>query len=160
LSRTPRLRSRRRVSVGLPSLPGPNPSSCSSRLPSVTSVLVSTYPRVEFFRHSAGSLVVGREITQCAGDLSLDEPIYDKYVLSVRGFDLVVTAQNEFHVVIEKGEDGYYVASVVELPGCHTQARELSELDDRVKEVITLYLEAEGENLAVPEFIALKKVKI
>lgn len=73
---------------------------------------------------------------------------------------MVVTAQNEFHVVIEKGEDGYYVGSVVELPGCHTQARELSELDDRVKEVITLYLEAEGENLTVPEFIALKKVKI
>ena len=73
---------------------------------------------------------------------------------------MVVTAQNEFHVVIEKGEDGYYVASVVELPGCQTQARELSELDDRVKEAITLYLEAEGENLTVPEFIALKKVKI
>ena len=52
------------------------------------------------------------------------------------------------------------MASVVELPGCHTQARELSELDDRVKEAITLYLEAEGENLTVPEFIALKKVKI
>lgn len=100
------------------------------------------------------------EIIRCAGDLSLDEPICDKHVLVLRGFDLVVTAQNEFHVVIEKGEDGYYVATVVELPGCHTQARELSELDDRVKEVITLYLEAEGESLTVPEFIALKKVKI
>jgi predicted RNase H-like HicB family nuclease len=140
-------------------LPGPSPVSCSSRLHILTSALVSTYPRVEFFGQSAGSLV-GWEIIQYAGDLSLDEPIYDKYVLSLRGFDLVVTAQNEFHVVIEKGEDGYYVASVVELPGCHTQARELSELDDRVKEVITLYLEAEGENLTVPEFIALKKVKI
>ena len=118
------------------------------------------HPRVEFFGHSAGSLVVGLEIVLYAGGLSLDEPIYDKYVLSLRGFDLVVTAQSEFHVVIEKGEDGYYVASVVELPGCHTQARDLSELDDRVKEAITLYLEAEGENLTVPEFIALKKVKI
>lgn len=72
---------------------------------------------------------------------------------------LTVTAQ-EFHVVIEKGEDGYYVASVVELPGCHTQARELNELDDRVKEAITVYLEAEGENLTVPEFVALKKIRI
>ncbi len=124
------------------------------------SALVPTYPRVEFFGHSAGSLVVGWEISRYAGGLSLDEPIYDKYVLSLRAFVLVVTAQNEFHVVIEKGEDGYYVGSVVELPGCHTQARDLSELDDRVKEVITLYLEAEGENLTVPEFIALKKVKI
>jgi len=146
--------------VGLPSLPGLSPASCSSQLPIVTSALVSTYPRVELFGHSAGSLVVGWEVIQYTGDLSLDEPIYDKYVLSLRGFDLVVTTQNEFHVVIEKGEDGYYVASVVELPSCHTQARELSELDDRVKEAIALYLEAEGENLVVPEFIALKKVKI
>jgi predicted RNase H-like HicB family nuclease len=72
---------------------------------------------------------------------------------------LTVTAQ-EFHVVIERGEDGYYVASVVELPGCHTQARELNELDDRVKEAITVYLEAEGESLTVPEFVALKKIRI
>lgn len=73
---------------------------------------------------------------------------------------MVVTAQNEFHVVIEKGEDGYYVASVVELPGCHTQAKGLNELDERVKEVISLYLEAEGKNLSIPEFIGLKKVRI
>jgi predicted RNase H-like HicB family nuclease len=72
---------------------------------------------------------------------------------------LTVTAQ-EFHVVIEKGEDGYYIASVVELPGCHTQAKDLTELDDRVKEVIALYLEAEGDNLSVPEFVALKKIRI
>ncbi len=39
-----------------------------------------------------------------------------------------------------RGEDGYYVASVVELPGCHAQARELNELDERVKEAIALYL--------------------
>ncbi len=62
--------------------------------------------------------------------------------------------------MIEKGEDGYYIASVVELPGCHTQAKDLAELDQRVKEVIALYLEAEGENLRVPEFVALKKVRI
>lgn len=72
---------------------------------------------------------------------------------------MTVTAQ-EFHVVIEKGEDGYYVASVVELPGCHTQARELNVIDERVKEAIAVYLEAEGENLTVPEFVALKKIRI
>ena len=63
-------------------------------------------------------------------------------------------------MVIEKGEDGYYVASVVELPGCHTQAKDLNELDQRVKEVIGLYLEAEGESLSIPEFVALKKIRI
>ena len=87
----------------------------------------------------------------------------DQYItanpLFVQVVNLTVTAQ-EFHVVIEKGEDGYYVANVVELPGYHTQARELNELDNRVKEAITVYLEAEGENLTVPEFVALKKIRI
>ena len=73
---------------------------------------------------------------------------------------MTVGTQKEFHITIEKGEDGYYVASVVELPGCHTQAKSLNELDKRVKEVIELYLEAEGADLQIPQFIALKKVRI
>ena len=31
----------------------------------------------------------------------------------------------EFSVVIERDEEGYLVASVPSLPGCHTQARSL-----------------------------------
>lgn len=31
----------------------------------------------------------------------------------------------EFYVIIERDEDGYYVADVPELPGCHTQAKSL-----------------------------------
>jgi hypothetical protein len=29
----------------------------------------------------------------------------------------------KFAVLVEKDEEGYYVASVPELPGCHTQAK-------------------------------------
>jgi len=47
-------------------------------------------------------------------------------------------------VVIEKDEDGYYVASLPELPGCHTQAKTLDELIERVREAVELYLEVEG----------------
>ena len=50
----------------------------------------------------------------------------------------------KFAVVVEKDEAGYYVASVPELPGCHTQARTLDNLMVRVKEAIDAYLEAEG----------------
>jgi predicted RNase H-like HicB family nuclease len=49
-----------------------------------------------------------------------------------------------FSVVVERDEDGYYVASVPELPGCYTQARTLGELAERVREAVELYLEAEG----------------
>ncbi len=73
---------------------------------------------------------------------------------------MAATTQKEFNVVIEKGEDGYYIASVVELPGCHTQAKNLNDLDKRIKELIELYLEAEGKDIQIPEFIALKKVRI
>ena len=34
----------------------------------------------------------------------------------------------EFSVVIEKDEDGYFVASVPTLRGCHTQAKSLDFL--------------------------------
>jgi predicted RNase H-like HicB family nuclease len=50
----------------------------------------------------------------------------------------------KFAVVVEKDEEGYYVASVPELPGCHTQAKTLDKLMVRVKEAIAAYLEAGG----------------
>jgi len=53
--------------------------------------------------------------------------------------------ERKFTVVVERDEDGYYVGSVVELPGCHTQARTVEELMERVREAVELYLEAAGE---------------
>jgi predicted RNase H-like HicB family nuclease len=50
----------------------------------------------------------------------------------------------KFAVLVEKDESGYYVASVPELPGCHTQAKTLDELSKRIKEAIEAYLEVEG----------------
>ena len=47
----------------------------------------------------------------------------------------------EFNVVIEKDADGYFVASVPALRGCHTQAKSLDVLMKRVKEAIWLCLE-------------------
>ncbi|HRJ40826.1 MAG: type II toxin-antitoxin system HicB family antitoxin [Caldilineaceae bacterium] len=49
----------------------------------------------------------------------------------------------EFSVVIEKDEDGYYVASVPALRGCHTQAKSLDVLMKRIQEAITLCREVE-----------------
>jgi predicted RNase H-like HicB family nuclease len=50
----------------------------------------------------------------------------------------------KFGVVVEKDEDGYYVASVPELPGCHTQGKTLDEIMKRIKEAIEACLEVEG----------------
>ena len=46
----------------------------------------------------------------------------------------------KFAVLVEKDESGYYVASVPELPGCHTQAKTLDELAKRIEEAIEVYL--------------------
>jgi len=49
--------------------------------------------------------------------------------------------KKEFSILIEQDEEGYYVATVPELSGCHTQAKSLDELNKRVIEAIELYLE-------------------
>jgi predicted RNase H-like HicB family nuclease len=64
----------------------------------------------------------------------------------------------EFNVVIERDEDGYFVASVPELRGCHTQAKSLDVLMKRVKEAIQLCLEVE-EPLS-NEFIGIQRVAV
>ncbi len=46
----------------------------------------------------------------------------------------------EFTIVIEEGEDGYLISEVLELPGCHTQAKSLDELMKRTKEAIKVCL--------------------
>jgi predicted RNase H-like HicB family nuclease len=51
------------------------------------------------------------------------------------------TGKREFNVIVERDEEGYYVASVPELPGCHTQARSLDKLMERIREAIELCLE-------------------
>ena len=57
--------------------------------------------------------------------------------------------KREFTIVIEQDEDGIYVASVPELEGCHTQAKTLDELRERVNEAIQLYLEVESKIVEV-----------
>ena len=47
----------------------------------------------------------------------------------------------QFDVIIERDEEGYYIASVPQLPACHTQARSLDEVIERIREAIELYLE-------------------
>jgi predicted RNase H-like HicB family nuclease len=66
----------------------------------------------------------------------------------------------EFHVVIERDSGSYYVASVPALPGCHTQARSLDELSERIREAIGLYLEVAGETSEVLDFVGVQRVTI
>jgi len=71
-----------------------------------------------------------------------------------------MAGERRLTVLIEKDEDNYYVASVVELPGCHTQARTLDELMKRIREAIELYLETVGEEVPKIEFVGVQIVAI
>lgn len=51
----------------------------------------------------------------------------------------------QFKVLIEQDEDGLYVASVPELPGCYTQGKTLEEARKRIKEAIELVLESDKD---------------
>jgi len=64
----------------------------------------------------------------------------------------------KFNVLVERDEDGYYVATVPSLPGCHTQAKSLDDLIERAKEAIELYLEVEKDILP-GEFVGVQVVE-
>ena len=67
-----------------------------------------------------------------------------------------------FDVIIEKDEDGWLIADVPAISGCHTQGQNMNELIKNVKEVIELCLEVQKEkkNKIKPSFVGIKQVAI
>lgn len=65
----------------------------------------------------------------------------------------------EFQVIIEKDDDGYLIAEVPGLKGCHTQAKSIDTLMIRIKEVIELCLDVE-KDFHQNEFIGIQKVLV
>jgi len=71
----------------------------------------------------------------------------------------ILKSRRKFTVLIERDEDGYYVATVPSLRGCHTQAKTLDTLMKRTREAIALCLASEG---MVPslELIGIQQVSV
>ncbi len=66
----------------------------------------------------------------------------------------------EFTVIIEQDEEGYYIAEVPELKGCHTQSKSLDTLMERIKEAIQLCLDASGEEHPPMHLVGVQKVAV
>ena len=66
----------------------------------------------------------------------------------------------QFDVVIERDEEGLYVASVPQLPGCHTDGTSLDELMVEIREAIELCLDVQGEQPVNLEFVGIQRVTI
>lgn len=66
----------------------------------------------------------------------------------------------DFTVIIEKDEDGIYVASVSELEGCHTQGKTMEIVLERIKEAIEVCLEGDKEEINPMTFVGIQKVSV
>ncbi len=62
----------------------------------------------------------------------------------------------DFTVLIEQDEDGIYVATVPDIPGCHTQGKTIAQ----VMEAIELCLEADKEKVEQMKFIGIHRIQI
>ena len=70
------------------------------------------------------------------------------------------TDMNEFNFIIEQGEDGYLISEVVELPGCHTQAKSFDELVKRTREAISLYLKVQKDFEVNEKFLGVQRIEV
>ena len=68
--------------------------------------------------------------------------------------------KNDFLVLIEEDEDGCLVASVPALKSCHTQARTLPTLLERIKEAIQLCLEVQKGPIKQLKFIGVQEIGV
>lgn len=64
-----------------------------------------------------------------------------------------------FDVIVERDADGWLVGSVPALPGCHSQARTLDDLMERMREAIELCLE-DAEEPTQLEFVGLQRLAV
>ena len=67
--------------------------------------------------------------------------------------------KRKYTVIIEKDEAGWLVSDVVELPGCHTQAKDVNQLLERTKEAIQAYLQ-EGKAAISEEFVGVQQIEV
>ncbi len=65
-----------------------------------------------------------------------------------------------FTVLIEKGEDNYYIATVPDITGCYAQAKTIGVLMDRIKEAIEVCLDADKEHVKPLDFVGVQQVEI
>jgi predicted RNase H-like HicB family nuclease len=66
----------------------------------------------------------------------------------------------KFTVVIERDEEGYYVATVPGLRGCHTQAKNLDTLMKRTREAIEICLEDDRGDVGPLELVGIQQISV
>jgi predicted RNase H-like HicB family nuclease len=62
-----------------------------------------------------------------------------------------------FDVEIERDEEGWFIGTVPELPGCRTQARSEDELIERLREAVELAVEDSADLLSKGLFVSARR---
>jgi len=65
----------------------------------------------------------------------------------------------KYTVLIEKDEEGWLISEVMELPGCHTQAKTMDQLLKRTKEAIQVYIDT-SEEKDISEFVGIQQIEV
>jgi predicted RNase H-like HicB family nuclease len=71
-----------------------------------------------------------------------------------------MNSMGKYTIIVEKGEDGYFIGEALELPGCHTQGKTVAQLMERMKEAISLYLEAHAPVRAATSFVGVQHLEV
>ncbi len=66
----------------------------------------------------------------------------------------------KYTLIIEKDKEGWFISEVVELPGCHTQAKSMDQLLKRTREAIEAYIETEGQPSVFGEFVGVQQLEV
>lgn len=66
----------------------------------------------------------------------------------------------KFPVLIEQDEDGWFVGIVPDIKGCHTQAKSLSQLEERIREAIKLCLSVEKGKVVQNKFVGVHQLEV
>ena len=71
-----------------------------------------------------------------------------------------VTSMKQFTAIVERDSDtGLYVGYVPGLPGAHSQADSLDELNANLSEVVAMLLE-DGDQVPATEFVGIQTVRV
>ncbi len=68
--------------------------------------------------------------------------------------------QRTYTVVIEQDETGAFIAKVPDLKGCHTHAKSIPAVLQRIREAIELCLEVEGNAAQPLRFVGIQQVTV
>jgi predicted RNase H-like HicB family nuclease len=72
----------------------------------------------------------------------------------------ILQEMTRYNVIIERDTQGWFISEVIELPGCHTQAKTIPLLIERTKEAIKAYLSTDEKVEINEKFVGVRQIEV